>query len=442
MWLLPVLSLLSRATARTFYRMDVAGGAVPLSGPVLLVANHPNSLLDPVIVGAIAKRPVRFLAKSTLFSDRMVGWIVRGSGSIPVHRREDDPAVMGKNRDTFQTVYEILGTGAAVGIFPEGVSHSAPSMTTVRTGAARITLGCHEVTGRPPTIIPVGMVPDGKDRFRSLMKVVIGPPIRWDDLASSGPDDREAVRELTTRIESGLRRVTLNLEQEEDRAIVEGAEDIWRLHDGTDDTLLEPVARMAVATEILSSLRAHPGSPWDAERVALDRHLRRLRALGLVPSDLNADDRLRAALRWSLQRLFLFGTPFVVVAVLSMVVFWIPNWLTRLAVAHLDPPTDRQSTYKVTIGAPLHAIWILGVGLGVAMWVGWLGGVITVIVLAPLAVVGRRIREAWRAAWKDVRRFILIRSRWTLIEELRAEQERLGDRLDALHRAWTAGELS
>lgn len=421
--------------------MEVGGGTVPPTGPVLLVANHPNSLLDPVIVGAIARRPVRFLAKATLFSDRLVGWMVRGAGAIPVHRREDDPAVMGKNRDTFTAVYEVLGIGAAVGIFPEGVSHSAPSLAVVRTGAARITLGCYEVTRQAPVIIPVGMVPDGKDRFRSLMKVVIGAPVRWDDLADSGPEDRGAVRELTTRIEAGLRRVTLNLEQEEDRVLVEGAEGVWRLHGTAADTRMEPIARMEVVTRILAALRARPSLQWDAERTALARHLRRLRALGLGPVDLNADDRLRVALRWTAQRFFLVGAPFVTVAVLAMVIFWIPLRLTRIAVARLDPPTDRRSTYKVVIGAPLHALWILGVAVAVTMWLGWVGGAITVVFLAPLSIVGRRIREAWGAAWKDIRRFVLLRSRRQVIEELRAEQDRLGNRLEALHRAWLDGEL-
>ncbi|MGI9189188.1 MAG: hypothetical protein ACR2F9_03500 [Longimicrobiaceae bacterium] len=73
MWLLPLFSRVSLAAARTFYRLEVAGGAVPPEGPVLLVANHPNSLFDPALVAAVARRPVRFLAQAPLVADRQLG---------------------------------------------------------------------------------------------------------------------------------------------------------------------------------------------------------------------------------------------------------------------------------------------------------------------------------------------------------------------------------
>ncbi len=141
MWLLPVFSRVSRLALRTFYRLEVAGGRVPPAGPVLLVANHPNSLLDPAMVVAVAGRPVRFLAKAPLFGDAQVGWLVRGAGAIPVYRASDDPSKMGANQDAFRAAHASLAEGDAVGIFPEGTSHSEPSLVPLKTGAARIALG-------------------------------------------------------------------------------------------------------------------------------------------------------------------------------------------------------------------------------------------------------------------------------------------------------------
>ena len=98
MWLLPILSRLSSFSAHIFYRLTIAGEAVPKEGAVLLIANHPNSLVDPVLVASAAGRPVRFLAKATLFHHPAVGFLVRGSGAIPVYRRVDDHAQMGRDR--------------------------------------------------------------------------------------------------------------------------------------------------------------------------------------------------------------------------------------------------------------------------------------------------------------------------------------------------------
>lgn len=82
--------------------MHYDGERVPRDGPVLLVANHPNSLLDPMLVAAAARRPVRFLAKAPLFTDKRVGWLMRAVGAIPVYRRSDDPAQMERNEEMFR----------------------------------------------------------------------------------------------------------------------------------------------------------------------------------------------------------------------------------------------------------------------------------------------------------------------------------------------------
>ena len=199
MWLLPVLSGLCWLASRIFYRLSVDGPAVPPHGPVLIVANHPNSLADPMIVAGVTGRRVRFLAKAPLFTDRKVGWVVKAAGAIPVYRRQDDPTAMGHNRDVFEAVIGELANGAAIGIFPEGTSHSEPSLAELKTGTARMAMGTYEKTSRTFPIIPVGIVPERKERFRSEMRVVLGEPVAWDDLAERGSEDRDAVRELTAR---------------------------------------------------------------------------------------------------------------------------------------------------------------------------------------------------------------------------------------------------
>ena len=56
---------LVRAVFAIFYRVDRVGEP-PREGPVLLLPNHPNALLDPAVVRTTDGREVRFLARSTL----------------------------------------------------------------------------------------------------------------------------------------------------------------------------------------------------------------------------------------------------------------------------------------------------------------------------------------------------------------------------------------
>ena len=212
MWLLPLVPRLARTAAFVYYRVRYRGSDVPATGPALLVANHPNSLLDPMLVAAVAQRPVRFLAKAPLFRDAKVGWLIRASGSIPVYRRSDDPAQVQRNEEMFRAVHQALASGDAVAIFPEGISHSEPAMAPLRTGAARIAMGAAAMAGAAVPVIPVGLVFRRKEQFRSDALVIVGQPVMWDDLAHLGVDDADAVRALTERIAEALRLLTVNLD--------------------------------------------------------------------------------------------------------------------------------------------------------------------------------------------------------------------------------------
>ena len=169
---------MARAVVWLYYRVERVGGEVP-EGPVLLVANHSNGLLDPALVVATASRWPRFLAKSTLFGMPLVGWLVRGAGSIPVHRRQDAGADVEKNRETFEAVRDALAAGGAVCLFPEGISHSSGRLEPLKTGAARIALGA-AAAGTGVRVVPVGLNFQEKAAFRSTVLVAYGPPFAPD----------------------------------------------------------------------------------------------------------------------------------------------------------------------------------------------------------------------------------------------------------------------
>src|SRR5687768_16572205 len=135
---LPVIRWLARAVTRIFYRVDRAG-AVPAAGPVLLLPNHPNALLDPALVWATSGRDVRFLAKSTLF-DGALAPVLKGAAAIPVYRSLDQGVDASRNSESFAAVDRALAAGDAVCLFPEGVSHSTGRLLPLRTGAARMAL--------------------------------------------------------------------------------------------------------------------------------------------------------------------------------------------------------------------------------------------------------------------------------------------------------------
>jgi 1-acyl-sn-glycerol-3-phosphate acyltransferase len=187
--------------ARTYYRLQVEGARPPAAGPLLVVANHPNSLLDPALVTLAVGRPARFLAKAPLFTDRNVGWLVRASGAIPVHRRQDGDGAAGANDDTFRAAEAALAAGDAIALFPEGISHDSPGLAPLKTGAARLALQTAARLGGAFPLVPVGITLDDRAIFRSAGLLVVGAPVAWDDLARAeiAAGSRRARARLRTR---------------------------------------------------------------------------------------------------------------------------------------------------------------------------------------------------------------------------------------------------
>jgi glycerol-3-phosphate O-acyltransferase/dihydroxyacetone phosphate acyltransferase len=432
MWLLPAFAVVARLAARVYYRVRFTGSHVPPSGPVLLVANHPNSLLDPTLVVAAADRPVRFMAKAPLFDDRKIGWLVKAAGAIPVYRKADDPSQMGRNEDAFRAVFVALSEGSAVGIFPEGISHSEPSMTPLKTGAARIALGAATRIGRAFPIVPVGLTFRDKDTFRSEALVIRGAPLQWDDLAHRGTDDGDAVRNLTARIDASLRGITINLTSWEDRPLVETAVRIWESERGEPSREAERLARLEFTTKALAELRARDDGAGASLVADVQRHDRRLSRLGLRPSDLYADVAVTRGVKWAARRIHLLLPLGAVLALVGAALFWVPYHLTGMIVKRMHLLPDVRSTWKLLIGIVLYGLWLLALVVVAGTTFGWLGALLTMVLVPVVAMGGLLVRENWQDAWEDARRFFLIRSRGSLVAKLREEQNELARRLDIL----------
>ena len=428
MWLLPVLSHVSSVAVRTFYRLTVSGERVPARGPALIVANHPNSLMDPALVAAVAGRPVRFMAKSPLFTDPMVGWLVRGSGSIPVYRRSDDAAEVARNDDSFRAVYAVLAGGSAVAIFPEGMSHSEPALVPLKTGAARIAMGGAALLGAPLPIIPVGLVFRRKETFRSEALAVVGEPVEWADLASRGVGDHAAVRELTGRIEDALERVTLNLERWEDAPLVEMAEAVYSAEIGTDPSAAARVARLKRTTDALARLRRDRPGEWEQLARGVAAHARTLRVLRMTPAEVKASASAREAAKWTFRQLTVLRSLLPVAAV-GFALFYVPYRLTGVLEARARPSQDIRATYKALVGAALHVVWTILLAAA-AWWAwGWKVGIAALVVLPVVAFLTVIVVDMWRRASGEARRFFVRARRGEALLELRERQRALAHRL-------------
>jgi 1-acyl-sn-glycerol-3-phosphate acyltransferase len=430
MWLLPHLAAVCTAAVRVYYRASQGGEPVPPTGPVLLVGNHPNSLLDPAFLAWVAQRPIRFLAKEPLFRDKLIGWLIRGSGSLPVYRQVDAPGQTSKNLDTFAAVHQALAAGSAVALFPEGISHDGPELAPLKTGAARIALGAVALTGKAFPIIPVGLVFREKEIFRSEAHAEVGLPVAWDDLAAQS-DDRAAVRALTERIDAAMRSVTLNLARWEDEAVIRTAEAVWAAERPVELDASARLARLSTATEMLARLRASGNPAWDALARDVRAHGEVLAALQIEPADVRLDRGLAPAVRWVARRVSVRSIGLAVAAVLATALFWVPYRLTGIIAGRMSPSRDTLSTYRVLVGAAVFAVWIMGLSVCVGWVTSVLVGVLVALALPPLGLLGLYATERWQSSVAVAQRWFRLRRDDPRLAQLPAQQAALVDRLEA-----------
>lgn len=293
---------------RWYYRsVTVAGRSrVPSTGPVFFAVNHPNALVDALVVASVMPRPVGFTAKSTIFSNPILAAFLHAVGVVPLKRAADmakeaaakeaaaktktnsgttndgatngdananstaaltapgniantasntappsdqktapaiDPA---RNAESFRAVSAAMAAGKAIVVFPEGISHDAPRLAPLRTGLARMALQAREsLNVRGIQIIPVGLLFERKEEPRSRVLVQIGEPIDVDAFVSKTP----SVDALTAHIAERLAAVTLNFETPEDAARIEGISE-------TMAALLEPTTTIGSGGPSLSNVLA------------------------------------------------------------------------------------------------------------------------------------------------------------------------------------------
>jgi glycerol-3-phosphate O-acyltransferase/dihydroxyacetone phosphate acyltransferase len=216
-----------------FFFKDVSvvrADRVPGGGPVLLCINHPNNLIDSLLVGGVLPRKVHYLATAALFRNSLVARFLAACGAIPVYRKQDDPTKMDKNADAFAACFRALEAGRLVGIYPEGTTHSESRVQRIKTGAARIALEYQASAGGVSlTVIPVGLSFDARKSFRGRVRVSFGEPIPMAPYAAAHRDDPgRAVEALTTAIQWGMEAEILHVARPERQDLIRAVEQIYR----------------------------------------------------------------------------------------------------------------------------------------------------------------------------------------------------------------------
>jgi len=163
-----------KALFKIFFRLKIIGSEnCPENGPLIVAPNH-ASFLDPLIAGFAVPRELNFMARNSLFRNKIFGRILTAVNAFPLKRKGADVGAM-------RLAIDKLCHGKAVLIFPEGTRSKDDRLGIPGAGIGLLAassganiLPCYIKGSREA--LPRGAV---FPRFKKIT-VYVGKPLRVD----------------------------------------------------------------------------------------------------------------------------------------------------------------------------------------------------------------------------------------------------------------------
>lgn len=396
-----------RMVVKVFYRQYEVVGLEYLDGdkPFLLCANHANALADAVVLQAISPRLIHPLARSGLFRNPVLWPVLKLIQAVPVYRRQDKGADTTNNQDSFKRCYELFDKNGILLIFPEGQSHSDPSLRPLKTGAARVVLGASDARRKVPDILPVGLNFSDKGRFRSTVFIKIGKPISTAVLTGS----ENQVKQLTRAIYQGLDDVTLNVDSHEELDFIRSLERFFALRHGkyrqrSLELKFRGLKKLAQAEKRLNEL--HPEKMLEIKR-RLQNFERMCRNWDIRDYHLTLNYKPTLVTRFVLRSLgiLLIVLPLGLWGILNS---YIPFILTRWLATWLAKGVDQYDTAKMVIGLFLFGLFWSSQTIMIAGYFSDKVALFYAIGLVPSAAAAIMLRNERRRILDNIRVFFLF----------------------------------
>ena len=437
--------------ARTFYRrIEVVGlENVPARGAVIFAGNHPNALIDGlVLISQAGRTPVHFLGNAKLWRIPLLASLLDTLGAVPVLRREEH-GPDADNRGAFERVYDVLARGGCVAIFPEGISHTDSQLAPLKTGTARMALHAAARRETDVTIVPFGLTYLDRHRFRSQVLLHFAAPMPIDEhrRAAYENDETGTVRQLTGELRERLARVTLNAPDWATMRFIHAARRLYK----PISTKLTPATYVDLSRRFVERYTRFAGEPDILRlRTEIEEYQTQLELLGLKDYQLSYPVSVRIAMTRIIWRTVLVIL-LLPLALPGAIIVLPVAWLAATAGSWLSYDVDDIATLKVSTAVPVLLVTytLFTVAAGIAFGWGWamLAMLLlpaslfaTLFVLEKQAQLLVSIRSVFRLAWLRGDIEALVDERKKLVTAVRTAVDHYKDA--AVRRIFDASEAS
>ena len=231
--LYPIVRPLAAIAFRIYFRKIYMNGldGVPKGKPVMLVANHPTTFVEPCILACFTGRPLYYLVRGDFFQHPIFGALLRDLHMIPIFRMKDGGyGSLKNNYDTFSACHEWLADNKTVMVLAEGSAIYEKRLRPLRKGAARIAMGTLEkYPDLELYVVPVGVNFTDSNLFGSQAMINFAEPFlakEYHDIFRT--NEAKANKAFTDQLRSSLKSNIVIIEKESDDWLVNTLLDMQR----------------------------------------------------------------------------------------------------------------------------------------------------------------------------------------------------------------------
>ncbi len=205
-----VLRLLVKVALHGYFRKIIVEGKenLPKNRPVILVANHQNALIDPLLLATHTRLNPWFLTRAAVFVNPFISKVLHYIRMLPVYRVRDGFSTIQQNQQTFDETFEVLRKNGTVVIFAEGSHSLVRNLRPLSKGFTRMAFGLKEkYPNLEPVILPVGIGFSAHMRSGSTVRITFGKIIPVDMPPSQSG-------KLTKAVENALKALIVHIPDE------------------------------------------------------------------------------------------------------------------------------------------------------------------------------------------------------------------------------------
>ncbi len=192
-----------------FYRRTEVRGLEKFKDgePLIFAPNHQNALMDALVFVTTLKQQPVFLSRADMFKKKLIARFLNFLKMLAVYRIRDGFETLGKNQEVFDQCAEVLRTGHALCLFPEGNHNSQRWFRPLKKGLARIAFEAEKQSDFTLglKIVPTGIDYSSYDNVRGRLTISFGDPFTITDLKDLyHTEPQHALRELNNRIRKNI----------------------------------------------------------------------------------------------------------------------------------------------------------------------------------------------------------------------------------------------